>query len=444
MTRQLNQAKSHARRLRVPSPEVSNGRPLPDTSLSSLETGSRKIASRVPSLTARDYHESLCNGIAQKHGRNTSSGSSQQDSKDVSDERVLLPSHKYDAARSSPRLRSSSIPTAQPSLKYGFPFSLASPRRRSGTTSPRPDQSGSLSADVILEEEGSVSIPMEAISTTKSPITTVLEDNSDLGAKQTPSSAHIGGDRINRYSLPSDLSSTDREATPTKRRASHRQARMIDGALFHGKTRKGKFVESDSVGASAGSAVKENSENEIRRLSGQSTKQHQRGSWLHNVWTRLHGEHRRHSSHPKLRKKHSSLTNCGLIGSPPSSSRSTLQPGSSKFAEMTETTPTPRFGLDGICEERLNKPLPLSPGELHRPSIQSDIHRTFFGRNPRPVLLSSASDSPVLQQYSSSHKDVDLSSLVSATMSGPHELSPKEKSWRYRLSDSSSKLRPAS
>lgn len=441
VTCQLNQAKDHARRLNVPPAVPYGSQDASRTSLEPLESPSQKRNSQELNQTTRDYHQLLSDEVLRRHSPKVSSDSSQQDTKEVTDERYLLSARRYDPTTSTSVSRSSRASIADAPRKYTFPFNLASPRRRSGTASPRPDQHSSFGVDVIPEEESGELAPANTISPVGSPIASALCGEGNLSTKQTPSSVQTGGDKNNRYSLPSEFGSTDREATPTRRRAAHRQARMIDGALFQGKSRKGKFIESDNIGA--GSPVKKKNESQNKRLSGQSTKQHSRESWLHNVLTRFRGDHHRNSAHPKLRKRHSSLTSCGIVGSPKSNDSSSFQPDTSPVAEMKQTTPTPRFGFDGTAEERHNKPLPLSPGDLPSPSIQSDIQRTFFGRNPNPVLLSpDTSVSTPPQQLPSFRKASDLTSLVSATMSGPHELSPKEKAWRYRLSTSTTRSGP--
>lgn len=437
VTCQLNQVKEHASRLSVlPSEPTKSQKALRGDS-TFLGSPSRKRDLQESSLVSRDYHQLLFDENSRRHSPKVSSDSSQQDVREVADEKYLLPARRYDPTTSTSASRPPWVTTTEPSRKYVFPFNLTSPRRRSGAASPRLDQYNSFGVDVIPEEEISDLVPAKTASPIRSPIISALCGDGDLGTKQTPSSIQTGGDKNNRYSLPSEFGSTEREATPTRRRAAHRQARMIDGALFQGKSRKGKFIESDSI--SAESTVEKN-ESEKKRLSGQSTKQHSRESWLHSVLTRFRGDHHRNPRQPKLRKRHSSLTSCGIVGSPESNDSNASQPDTSPVAEMKQTTPTPRFGFDGTVEEHHNKPLPLSPGDLHRPSIQSDIQRTFFGRNLNPVLLSPDTSLSSDQQHPPSfRKASNFTSLVSATMSGPHELSPKEKAWKYRLSTSTTR-----
>lgn len=437
ITAQLNQAKDCANRSRMSQLESCRSWRLSNASLDLLGP-SQSCTSQESDGLITDHHELSSDANVRKHDPRISSDSSQQDTRDVTDQKFLLPAQRYDSGTSTSLSCSSQILTTDRPRKYPFPFSFASPRRRAGTLSPRFDQYGPCSVDVIPEEESGDSVPAKIVSPLKSPAVSALCGDRASGPKQTLSSMQTGGDKNNRYSLPSELGPLDRDATPTRRRAIHRQARMIDGALFQGKSRKGKFIESGGI--AAGSPVKQKSENENKRLHGQSTKQHCRGSWLHNVLTRFRGDHHRNSTQPKLRKRHSSLTSCGIVGSPRSDDSSAFRTNTSPITEMKQTTPTSRLGFDGTVEDHNNKPLPLSPGELPRPSMQSDIQRTFFGRSSNPVLLSpNASVSTTAQKSHSLHKSSDLAPLVSATMSGPHELSPKEKAWKYQLSTSTTR-----
>lgn len=361
------------------------------------------------------------------------------DTEDISDEKVLLLSQTYGTISSSSNpCPSSNLQFKQP-RQHGFPFNIVSPRRRNSAISP-PSETSKSSTIGVIAEKASSSITAKTTSSFGSTTSPDRGREIDAGKKRTISSAHASDARVNRFSLPPDLGPTSREVTPTKRRASHRQARMIDGALFDGQNRKGKFVQ--NVDTSTDSVVNDARENEVY---SHLTDNIPRKSWLRNVWTRFHGERRRSSAQPKLRKQHSSLTSCGLVSSPRSPASKVMHLGSSKIAEMTQTTPLTVLGLDGTCEQHLNKPLPLSPGDRGRPSMQSDIHRTFFGRSPKPSTLSTETTTlPAFPQESASHQGTDLASLVSATMAGPHELSPREKLWRYRFSDSSFKSGPAS
>lgn len=378
----------------------------------------------VPATAARAEWES-CDQENRHSGR--------LDARDESDERYLLAAHAY--AVSSATSKSTSPQDIHPSRRNVFPFHLVSPRRRSKAISERLTKDDWQGVTSIPEEEDDSSTGVNTTLQVESSVTNTVKDVSEVSTKQTPP--------FNRFSLPSELGSISREATPTRQRASHRQARLIDGALFDGKTRNGASVEGATL--TIASEVKHSPKNEAKMLSGHFTAQHTKGSWLRNVWTRFHGEYRRNSTNPKLRKQHSSLTSCGLVGSPLSSKYLASQPAASTIAEMKQTTPTPRFGLDGACEEHLNKPLPLSPGDLKRPSVHSDIHRTFFGRSPKPILNSpEVTTLPTTQRFFMPGQEVDLSLLVSATMSGPQELSSREKSWKYRFSDSSLRSGPLS
>lgn len=84
-----------------------------------------------------------------------------------------------------------------------------------------------------------------------------------------------------------------------------------------------------------------------------------------------------------------------------------------------------------------NKPLPPSPADQSwRPSIQSETQRSFFGFDQIPVVLDPNASFPSPGLAKIKEKD-ELRSLVSATMSGPQELSPKERGLRFRFSTSS-------
>jgi len=330
-----------------------------------------------------------------------------------------------------------------PTRRHGFPFSLLSPRMR--TSADLLDSRG----HIARSENSTASSDNKfngLTSDSRSPTTQDTEITTSETRGKTPLSVRLGYKQENRYSLPSDLGSTDVEATPTKRRAVHRQARLIDGALFHGRTRKGKVVGSEK-GATK-SPVKVVTDVAAKRSSGQSTQQSSRASWLHNVLTRFRGEHDRNSKQPKLRKQHSTLAGC--ISSGPHITRSSMptqHQNTAHYPEMRQTTSLRGLGFNGACDEHNNKPLPLSPAEQGgRPSIQSETQRSFFGRNNEK--LSSAVFNPTASFASSGvtgikEKD-ELRSLVSATMSGPQELSPKVKAWKHRFSSSSSRSDPPS
>lgn len=330
-----------------------------------------------------------------------------------------------------------------PARRHGFPFSLLSPRMR--TSADIPDSRG----HIARSENSPTSSDNKAsglASYSRSPMTQDTEITTSETREKTPLSMRLGCKQENRYSLPSDLGSTDVEATPTKRRAVHRQARLIDGALFHGRTRKRKVVGSEKGGTQ--SPVKVVTDVAAKRSSGQSTQQSSRASWLHNILTRFRGEYDRTSKQPKLRKQHSTLAGC--ISSGPHITRSSMptqHQNTAHYPEMRQATSLRGLGFNGACDEQRNKPLPLSPAELGgRPSIQSETQRSFFGRNNEK--LSPAVFNPTASFASSGVTGIkgqdELRSLVSATMSGPQELSPKEKAWKHRVSSSSSRSDPPS
>lgn len=394
--------------------------------------------------SVEDYHNVLedqtpCTGgtsRGQKHSPQTSWGSDQPP-----EGSVLLPSRKYNPRVNAADCQRRSMPA--PARRHGFPFGLLSPKLR--TSADLPNQDGHYARpedDPMSPDKKSGG----SASNSRSPTTQDTEITASEATAKTPLSARFGRKQENRYSLPSDLGSTDVEATPTKRRAVHRQARLIDGALFHGKTRKGNAIGSETGGTK--SPVKVATDIAAKRSSGQSAHQSSRASWLHNVLTRFRGEHDRNPKQPKLRKQHSTLASC--IASGPHITRSSMptqQQSNTRFPEMRQATPLRGLGFNGACDEHSNKPLPLSPAEQGgRPSIQSETQRSFFGRNNEK--LSPAVFDPTASFASSGitgikEKD-ELRSLVSATMSGPQELSPKEKAWKYRFSSSSSRSDPPS
>lgn len=403
-----------------------------------LNTSVQRTASRASSLAAQEYRH-LSERVSSEINPKTPFEDGHQDSKDGSDETILLSNGQYSQRDSSHLLHSPRRSLPQPARRYPFLFGVASPRRRTSAASPRPSQGGIYGVDVIREEEGDESAFANAPSATQSPVDQLTSGIEDLSTKCSPPSMNASISNDNRLSLPSDLGSADHESTPRTRRATHRQARMIDGALFHGRLRKGNLVESSnsSVAAPAQNAHESNA----HRSSGQSKKHSPRDSWLQNVLTRFRGEYFRKPKQPKLRKRHSSLTSCGINGNP---EPDTAQPGIAECAEMRRARLSPGFGLDGARDEYRNKPLPLSPHERHRPSLESDIQRSFFSSEPAQLLFSSADSTLSVSHHAATHNETDLTSLVSATMSGPHELSPKEKAWRYRLSSSASGSGPSS
>ena len=396
------------------------------------------------STSIEDYHKVLkdqnpCKGSTnrgQKHSPQTFWGSDQPSAGSV-----LLPSRTHEPRVNIADCQRRSMPA--PARRHGFPFGLLSPKlRTSADLAVQDGHSARLEHDPTSPDKNSGG----SASDSHSPTTQDTEITVSEATTKTPLSARFGRKQENRYSLPSDLGSTDVEATPTKRRAVHRQARLIDGALFHGKTRKDNVVGSEN--GAIKSPVKVATDITAKRSSGQSAPQSSRASWLHNVLTRFRGEHGRNPKQPKLRKQHSTLASC--ISSGPYITRSSMptqQQSNTRFPEMRQATPLRGLGFNGACDEHSNKPLPLSPAEQGgRPSLQSETQRSFFGRNNEK--LSPAGFDPTASFASSGitgikEKD-ELRSLVSATMSGPQELSPKEKAWKYRFSSSSSRSNPPS
>ena len=247
-----------------------------------------------------------------------------------------------------------------------------------------------------------------------------------------PTIAFQVNDIDKRLSLPSDLSSQDVENTPRTKR--HRQARMIDGALIGGRQRASTVTEDIKVDLHPSMSMQLNVDTKTTR----GKEHHPRVSWLHNIIQRFRNEKGKQTkSHsPKLLRKHSSLLN-------PSNSdiyeKSGIMAQHIYNAGFRASPRKNNTGLDGT-DERFpshNKPLPLSPGdESGRPSIQSDVQRGFFGFDQPSTGFDSCE--PFAPSYSESYLNRDeLRSLVSATMSGPGEISPKEKALRYRFSESS-------
>lgn len=396
------------------------------------------------SASVDDYHQILLDqtpgnrgtGRAQKHSPAASSGSSQPP-----EENVLLPSRRYnpkDIVLGSPR-RSMPAPTR----RHGFPFDLLSPRRKTSPDPPNHYSNGAMPKEAQLSPGRNSN---GSGCNSRSPITQDTNFTTSDVIEKTPRSLRFGRNHDNRYSLPSDFGSTDAEATPRKRRAVHRQARLIDGALFHGKSRKGNFTAGENSGTN--SPVKAVPETSSHRSSWQSTQEPPRTSWLHNALARFRGEHSRKSKQPKLRKQHSILVSC--TSNSPQITRSSMpaqQQTNAHIPEMRQTTPLRGLGFNGACDEYSNKPLPLSPAEQgSRPSIQSETQRTFFGRNKE---TSSSAGLDLDPSFASSGitqiRDKDeLRSLVSATMSGPQELSPQEKALKYRFSSSTTRSEPPS
>ncbi|KAK5078360.1 hypothetical protein LTR64_003229 [Lithohypha guttulata] len=111
---------------------------------------------------------------------------------------------------------------------------------------------------------------------------------------------------------------------------------------------------------------------------------------------------------------------------------------------MQQVDPRSGQGLDGTFDERGHKPLPLSPIDGNaRPSLQSDVERTFFADVSQPESFN-YNPSIVSSGITRIREQDELRSLVSATMSGPQELSPKDKNFWNRYSSSTSQSAPSS
>lgn len=315
-----------------------------------------------------------------------------------------------------------------PARKHAFPFNIISPKRRSsgGPVDSLNENPSCYHATGVARETNSER------SNSNSPQKCVNE------LEKTPLSQRLI--RLdNRYSLPSDLGSVDVDVTPTKKRSVHRQARLIDGALFQGKTRKGKDIRESNKkdGLSSEQITKVSSSFHFQRAS--------RASWLHTVLSRFQGKQKHQQ--PELRKQRSSLGDCGLISQ--TSRRIDEYCEEKAYApclpQIDQARKTFNMGLDGAWdEEHNNKPLPLSPFEQSaRPSLQSDTERYIFQQSPdiSPFESRTLFTSP---KFTKNTQQDELRSLVSATMSGPQELSPKEKALNYRYSNTSSSSPPVS
>lgn len=316
-----------------------------------------------------------------------------------------------------------------PSRKHTLSFDFLSPRRRKSTTT---SPTGRQSSDLKLIDAG-------GLVRHDSPVPNKGDAVSVDVTEKTPLSQRLFRMHENRYSLPSDVGSTDIEATPNRKRHVHRQARLIDGALFQSKSRKGDQITGGTLPQQ--SPVKVTGQN--ARSSWHSTQQSPRASWLHNIVTRLRGKQVHNTTQPRLREKHSSL-DCGFGSFEPETQerQATTQPPTSIMPEMQHMLPA--FGLDGAFDEHDLKPLPWSPADDRpRPSMQSELERMFASNEVEEVGLRSSTSLTSSSTTKLQEKD-QLPSIVSGTMTGPKELSPIERALRYRFSSTSSHSAPSS
>lgn len=317
-----------------------------------------------------------------------------------------------------------------PARKHVFPFNLISPKRRKSAASPELSSLDRATSDSI--EYSSRDLSPER-STSNS-----AQDRLGDASVKTPLSQHFNR-QDNRYSLPSDFGSLDADATLPKGPTAHRQARMIDGALFQGKTRKGRLIRESTPNGTL------SPEYAIQVCF--HSHQEPRASWLHAILNRLQGKQRRKHADPELRKQHSSLGDCGLIGQSSRDFNEYCQEVTAvpSLPQMNKAPVAFTMGLDGSWdEEHNNKPLPLSPLEQSaRPSLQSETERYIFQQSPEIAIFDFRKSFASPGLVKNRQRD-ELRSLVSATMSGPQELSPKEKALKYRYSAESSQSPPVS
>lgn len=347
-----------------------------------------------------------------------------------SDKPILPKAKRYeqsveDIISDSPR---KSMPA--PYRKHEFPFGLNSPRRKTCLEA----QGAIIGRGEFIHPQGV--IPLTSESPGKGPNEGPLVrplwpgENSamqsiDGAAEKTLICSRPVKTEENRFSLPSELSVSEVEVTPCKRRALHRQARMIDGAIFHPRTRKGTTIESEIRGD--GSPVKLASEKAMNRLSSQSAQTTSttgsRADWLHNVLNRFR-KHKSGKQQTKLQKQHSNLAGCTRATHANCQSSVERQSIATEVANMSRS-PVPRTisGFNGVNEYN-NKPLPLSPAEERRRSMASETRR-FFQQGSESGKISF--EYPTI----SIREENDIPSLVSATMTGPNELSPHEKKWKH-------------
>ena len=364
-------------------------------------------------------------------------------SSESSEEHALLPARRYNLALDKATFESPRRSMPAFLQNHDKPFGLPSPRRRSCTLSQQCDtvsaaQNGPSEVGTALEErlDHGHGVNDDVVSKSFPPATKSSSQVALEASEKTPLSLRFGRQQENRQSLPSELSSIEVDSTPSKKRALHRQVRMIDGALFHPRTRKGKFIESDTTRGN--SPVKPVTEKPAKRLTLQLIPHvnSPRVSWLQNVINRFRSEsHRKQQQQQppspplKLRKRHSSLADCGMANICKHNTPATRHRAATATSEMKEVPSSTTCGFDGVNEHH-NKPLPLSPADEGRTSLTSETQRSFFGRSTtlNPYLPKSSVLSP-------DHSD--LASLVSATMTGPQELSPKEERWKHNSLSSS-------
>lgn len=394
------------------------------------------------SPSVRQHHQVLLDNVSYA-GRSRQLGSSpgaSSSSSQPSEEHGLLSS-----AHLRPRFRSSTTGSPRksmpaPTRKHTFSFDVVSPRRRrNATTSHVMENESAIWTDQGLRTCEPKLVDIGGLVTSTSPAPVETEEALPEIVVKTPLSQRLFRMHEHRYSLPSDVGSTDVEATPHQKRHVHRQARLIDGALFQSKSRKGNVITETLPQQSPAKVTAQNN-----RSSWHSTQNSPRASWLRNIVTRFRGKQARDNCQPRLRKRHSSL-DCGF-STPEADKRDflmTAAPSASPhLPEMRQVAPA--FGLDGAFDDHNVKPLPWSPGDDRpRPSMQSELDRMFASTGSN--LHSFDSGGSVSSLGTNRHNDHDdLRSMVSGTMTGPHELSPVGKALRYRFSKTSSSSAPSS
>lgn len=336
----------------------------------------------------------------------------------VEDERGLLIDRNASQNLPNPSIQSPrrSLPAAV--TKFPFPQVLLTPQRR-------------VSIAIHRQRDGESPQQSPISVTVDSPPRCIRPSRKEPGGDQSPvhvreqsEIAPLTTDNGEPNISSSDISEDDIPRTQTTtctRRYTHRQARLIDGALFqvNGGAAKPETPKSRSP-------VKVMLEKTTKRLSVHTAKQQsQRDSWIHNIWTRFRGDYKqRHSDC----SKHSAFATHPLDS--PEKQPPAMTPSQRRYnrnpSEMQQVLPPLTFGYDGTAEHN-NKPLPLSPADfVARQSLSSDTQRQFF---QIPVSLhGSVVTSPPVSAVSSGIdrfcQKLEFDGLVSATMRGPQELSP--------------------
>lgn len=249
-----------------------------------------------------------------------------------------------------------------------------------------------------------------------------------------PLTTETGEPNIRSSRISEDRASSA-QSTTCERRHTHRQARLIDGALFQAT---GGAARSETP--KSRSPVKVMLEKTTKRLSAHTTKQQsQRDSWIHSIWTRFRGDcKQRHldcSRHPSLSSH--ALDSPGQEKQPPAMTPMQRELDKDRSG-MQQVLPPLRFGYDGAAEY-MNKPLPCSPADcVARHSLSSETQRQFF-QIPASLQGSIVTSPPASAASSGIDRfcqKLEFDGLVSATMSGPQELSPVKLTYESRASSS--------